>query len=101
VIHTVGPVWRGGGNDEEAQLASCHRGSLALAREHGVASIAFPAISCGRYGFPIPRAAEIAMRTFAEVLPGYPELQSLVVAAFDAEIESAFTLALDVHRKGG
>jgi O-acetyl-ADP-ribose deacetylase len=94
VIHTVGPVWRGGNQNEESLLASCHRACLALAREHQVATIAFPAISCGVYGFPIPRAAEIAMRTIAEVLLDYPGLTALTIAAFDPEVEAAFARAL-------
>ena len=63
VIHTVGPVWRGGGEREEELLASCYRVSLALAARHGLASIAFPAISTGVYGFPAERAAPIAVGT--------------------------------------
>jgi O-acetyl-ADP-ribose deacetylase (regulator of RNase III) len=63
VIHTVGPIWRGGGEGEDDLLASCYRSSLALARERAIASIAFPAISTGIYGFPADRAAGIAVRT--------------------------------------
>jgi O-acetyl-ADP-ribose deacetylase (regulator of RNase III) len=63
VIHTVGPVWRGGGADEDALLASCYRESLALAAAHRVATIAFPAISTGIYGFPAGRAAPLAIET--------------------------------------
>src|SRR5689334_19031782 len=63
VIHTVGPVWRGGGHGEDEQLASAHRRSLEVAAEMGDRSVAFPAISTGIYGFPIERAAPIALRT--------------------------------------
>jgi O-acetyl-ADP-ribose deacetylase (regulator of RNase III) len=62
VIHTVGPVWRGGGHGEPELLASCYRNSLALARQQAVRSIAFPAISCGVYGYPVEQAARIAVR---------------------------------------
>jgi O-acetyl-ADP-ribose deacetylase (regulator of RNase III) len=61
VIHTVGPVWRGGGNDEAGLLASCYRNSLQLALDRDLDSIAFPAISCGAYGYPIPDATRVAV----------------------------------------
>lgn len=66
VIHTVGPVWRGGGHGEDELLASCYRSSLALAGEHGLRSIAFPLISTGVYGFPRDRAARIALSVLCE-----------------------------------
>jgi O-acetyl-ADP-ribose deacetylase (regulator of RNase III) len=94
VIHAVGPVWRGGKSNEDALLASCYRVSLELAQVLRLTSIAFPAISCGVYGFPIPRAAGIAAGVFAEVLPGFPEMQRVIVAAFSDEVEQAFTEAL-------
>jgi O-acetyl-ADP-ribose deacetylase (regulator of RNase III) len=94
VIHAVGPIWRRGKSNEDALLASCYRVSLELARTHGLTSIAFPAISCGVYGFPIPRAAGIVADVFAEVLPTFPELQRVIVAAFDDTVEQAFTAAL-------
>jgi len=68
VIHTVGPVWRGGTSGEESQLASCYRKSLELAEKHSLQSIAFPAISTGIYGYPSDEAARIAVRTVADFL---------------------------------
>jgi O-acetyl-ADP-ribose deacetylase (regulator of RNase III) len=69
VIHTVGPVWSGGQRGEDRLLAACYRTSLALAHEHGLVSIAYPAISTGAYGFPPDRAARIALRTVVLRLP--------------------------------
>ncbi len=82
VIHTVGPVWRGGGDGEDALLASCYRTSLALARAHLMQSMAFPAISTGVYGFPADRAAGIAVSTVITALPG-TSLQHVVFCCFD------------------
>jgi O-acetyl-ADP-ribose deacetylase len=70
IVHTVGPVWHGGGEGEDEVLASCYRRSVAVAGELGARSIAFPAISTGIYGFPPRRAAEIAVRTLRAVLGG-------------------------------
>jgi O-acetyl-ADP-ribose deacetylase (regulator of RNase III) len=72
VIHTVGPVWRDGRRGEDADLADCYRNSLALARDHALRSIAFPAISTGAYGFPLERATRIAIRTTREFLNSNP-----------------------------
>ncbi len=68
VIHTVGPVWRGGSHREDDRLANCHRNSLVLAAKHAIKSLAFPSISTGAYGFPIERAANIALRTTLDFL---------------------------------
>lgn len=68
VIHTVGPVWRGGNNQEDEKLASCYRRCIKIAHEHGLRTIAFPSISTGAYGFPAQRAAIIAIKTVAETL---------------------------------
>ncbi|HEV7502152.1 MAG TPA: O-acetyl-ADP-ribose deacetylase [Vicinamibacteria bacterium] len=70
VIHTVGPVWQGGGAREPETLAACYRSSLSLAEEEGLESVAFPSISTGAFGYPIEEAAPVALRTIAEVLPG-------------------------------
>ncbi|HWQ78863.1 MAG TPA: O-acetyl-ADP-ribose deacetylase [Anaerovoracaceae bacterium] len=70
VIHTVGPVWHGGGHGEPGQLADCYRNSLRLAQENGLKSVAFPAISTGVYGYPKEQAARIAVETIKEFLAG-------------------------------
>jgi O-acetyl-ADP-ribose deacetylase len=80
VIHTVGPVWWGGHGGEDELLGSCYRNSLALAREHGVATIAFPAISTGAYGFPMERAARIALGEVSAELARFAGLGRVVFA---------------------
>jgi O-acetyl-ADP-ribose deacetylase len=92
VIHTVGPVWRGGGDGEAELLASCHRRSLELARELGARTIAFPAISCGLYGYPVERAAEVAV---GAVL--HHDLELVRFVLFDAVAYDAFHAA--IHRR--
>ena len=94
VIHTVGPVWRGGGYGEEALLESCYRESLRLAAAHGAETIAFPAISTGAYGFPAPRAAEIAVRTVATEAAEHPSLRRIVLCCFGRESRQAHERAL-------
>ena len=79
VIHTVGPVWRGGSHGEEALLASCYRESLLLASSVGVGSVAFPAISTGAYGFPMERATRIAIREIARSLAEQPQLDRVLL----------------------
>lgn len=94
VIHAVGPVWEGGNKNEDELLASCYRASLQLTKEHDVRSIAFPAISCGAYRFPIDRAANIAIATIRDELTSYPTLESVLMVAFEDAIERALTWAL-------
>lgn len=72
VIHTPGPVWRGGGNGERELLASSYRSCLEIAVEHGIRSIAFPSISTGIYSFPVEEAAEVAIKTAREFVAGHP-----------------------------
>ena len=83
VIHTVGPVWHGGGRGEPQLLASCYRNCFRLAREHGLRSIAFPAISCGVYGYPIEAAAGIALAECRRALADDPDLERVLLVAFD------------------
>lgn len=92
VIHTVGPVWRGGGLGEPEKLASCYRRSLQLAVKADLVSIAFPAISTGVYGYPLDPATRIALTTVANGLPGAPGVRRVVFCCFDAA-------AADVYRK--
>jgi O-acetyl-ADP-ribose deacetylase (regulator of RNase III) len=85
VIHAVGPVWHGGGANEDELLASCYRTALDLAAANGLTSIAFPAISTGIYGFPADRAARIAVRAVAEELSARPRTVTRVVFCCFAE----------------
>jgi O-acetyl-ADP-ribose deacetylase (regulator of RNase III) len=98
VIHTVGPVWQGGGAGEDGVLASCYRRSLEVAKEHRVESIAFPAISTGVYGFPLARATEVAVGEVwrwlaAEALP-----RRVVFACFGDEAYQCYLTALQARR---
>jgi len=94
VIHTVGPVWRGGRHNEDDLLAKCYRNSLALAAQHGLKSVAFPAISTGAYGFPKDRAAAIAVREVKAFLADNPSVERVVFVCFDMETKRAYEKAL-------
>src|SRR5438105_2789777 len=94
VIHTVGPVWDGGGYHEDELLASCYRNSLKLAVENGVKTIAFPAISTGVYGFPLQRATEIAVREVHAFLRSHQEITEVTFACFGAEALQTYQRAL-------
>jgi O-acetyl-ADP-ribose deacetylase (regulator of RNase III) len=84
VIHTVGPVWRGGGHGEPGLLASCYRTSLLLAEAHGVRTIAFPAISCGVYGYPMERAAKTAVLECRRFAQEHEAIERVTFALFGA-----------------
>jgi len=94
VIHTVGPVWQGGGSNERALLAACYRNSLALARDHQLRSIAFPAISTGVYRFPAKSAAQIAVATITEFLAANALPERVILVAFDDATEAILGSAL-------
>ena len=98
VIHTVGPVWRGGGAGEPALLAACYRNSLVLAAQHGVRRIAFPAISCGIYGYPPEQAAAIAVAETAAFLAGSALPEQVIFTAFGDAVFAAYEAALAQHK---
>ncbi|MGD8815609.1 MAG: O-acetyl-ADP-ribose deacetylase [Acidobacteriota bacterium] len=94
VIHTVGPVWRGGEHGEAKLLAACYRNSLLLAQANGVKSIAFPAISCGVYGYPLEEAAQIAVGEINVFFAGSAVVSRALLVAFDEEVHAALVAAL-------
>jgi O-acetyl-ADP-ribose deacetylase (regulator of RNase III) len=94
VIHTVGPVYKDGRHGEPELLASCYRKSLELAAEHGLTSIAFPAISCGVYGYPLEEAVDIAVRECAEGLARHPSIEKVIFACFDDRMLQLYEEAL-------
>ena len=94
VIHTVGPVWRGGAAGEPVLLASCYRSSLRLAAEHGCATVAFPAISTGVYGYPMALASRVALRTTLDFLADHPQPRRVTFVCFAARDLDEYRLAL-------
>ena len=94
VIHTVGPVWRGGGHGEEELLARCYRRSLQLAERHNVRTIAFPAISAGVYGYPMAQAAQIAVTQIMVYLQGESVLERVMLVCFNDRAYQAYSRAL-------
>jgi O-acetyl-ADP-ribose deacetylase (regulator of RNase III) len=90
VIHTVGPVWRGGKHGEPETLANCYRNSLQVALENRIKTIAFPAISCGAYGYPVTEAAQIALETTREFLATSDEIQKVIFVVWGEDIYDAY-----------
>jgi O-acetyl-ADP-ribose deacetylase (regulator of RNase III) len=90
VIHTVGPVWHGGNHHEAELLASCYRACFRIVAEKGLRSVAFPAISCGVYGYPIPQAVEIAVRGTRAALAANPDLERVFFVCFGDEVYNAY-----------
>ena len=104
VIHTVGPVWRGGMHGEHGLLASCYRQSLALALEHGLRTIAFPAISTGVYRFPLERATAIAVEEATRFVREHPgALDRVIFVCFDRETLETYARVLggETHKRPG
>lgn len=100
IIHAVGPRWRGGGHGEGQALASAYRQSLASAQDIGARTVAFPAISCGIYGYPLGEAARIAVRTVREHLDAGSAIDRVVFVLFSDETERAFADALHATKPG-
>ena len=90
VIHTVGPIWRGGERHEPETLANCYRRALQLAVESGIKTIAFPAISCGAYGYPIPDAAQIAVKTTRDFLTTQNGIDKVIFVLWGEDIYDAY-----------
>ena len=94
VIHTPGPIWRGGDRNEPALLASCYRSCLSLAREKGCKTVCFPSISTGVYHFPLDQAAAIAIRTIADFLAEHDTPETVTMVCFDSRTKAAYESAL-------
>ncbi len=95
VIHAVGPVWRGGSKGEPQLLASCYENSLKLARDKGLKSIAFPAISCGIYGYPLSQAVTIAVKETANFLELHNQIEEVYFVCFNESIYEAYQQAVN------
>ena len=93
VIHTVGPIWHDGNDNEAALLRSCYQRSMQLADENDIHSIAFPAISCGVYGYPVEQAAAIAVNTILEAAAKYPDITDVYFVCFNDAVYSAYKKA--------
>jgi O-acetyl-ADP-ribose deacetylase len=98
VIHTVGPIWQNGTHQEAQLLASCYRESIQLAEQHCCYSIAFPAISCGVYGYPIEQGAQIAIETVIQQSHHTQHLEHIIFSCFGDETLEAFKQALGNHQ---
>jgi O-acetyl-ADP-ribose deacetylase (regulator of RNase III) len=90
VIHTVGPVWRGGAYGEADTLANCYRNSLQVAVENGIKTIAFPAISCGAYGYPVQEATQIALKTTREFLAAEGKIEKVIFVLWGDDIYETY-----------
>src|SRR5579885_3710701 len=94
VIHTVGPVWRGGGHGEDELLASCYQSRFALVAQYGIKTVAFPSISTGAYGFPMERAARIAVREAKNFLARNRSVEKILLVCFGTEARKIYQAAV-------
>ncbi|MHB8828934.1 MAG: O-acetyl-ADP-ribose deacetylase [Syntrophales bacterium] len=101
VIHTVGPVWQGGTTGEPGLLASCYAECLRIAKEKQIKTIAFPAISCGIYGYPVEQAVRVAVKTVAEFLKTDDTLERVIFTCFNEQILAAYKKRLKELGRGG
>lgn len=99
VIHTVGPIWQGGGRDEARMLKSCYLASLNLCLDRGIKGVAFPAISCGIYGYPKQEAVDIAVKTISELYLSY-SLNEVVFCCFDESMAELYRDRIEKQRLG-
>lgn len=97
VIHTPGPIWHGGDNYEEVLLESCYRYSLKLAENEGLKSVAFPSISTGVYGYPVDKAAQVAVKTICDFLKWTQVVEEVVMVCHDENTRKAYEKALEAH----
>jgi O-acetyl-ADP-ribose deacetylase (regulator of RNase III) len=95
IIHTVGPIWRGGIDNEAETLANCYKNSLQVALDNHIKTIAFPAISCGVYGYPIVDAVKIAVKTTYEFITEHEGIERIIFVAFNDEIFRTYQMALN------
>ncbi len=97
VIHTPGPIWRGGNKGESELLANCYKNSLSLAKENGVKSIAFPSISTGVYRFPVEKAAQIAIREISSFLKTDDTFEKIVIVCYDEDTLKTYKSILKTY----
>lgn len=101
VIHAVGPVYRDGKHGEPEKLSDCYKNSLKIAKDNGIKSIAFPAISTGIYGYPLKEASEIAVQTVIEETSDEPSIERVIFVAFDEQTEAVLKETLQENTQGG
>lgn len=94
VIHTVGPIWRGGGSGEDEMLSLCYRSCLELAEKHGIKEIAFPSVSTGAYGFPVERASKIAVESMRSALEIRGSVEKVIAVCFNDQVYDCYWRAL-------